>query len=437
MISSMTLPTRQLHQTKEDGSNLDPNDKSLSQPNVAALESILSTGTNVLTPPPTPRSTDNDDIDGNSTIIDNGNSNKLDTHIKKDSKESSSVQRIHNSSSSTSDLSPILENQEKELKKPATSSQSGTVKSLMSASILMNASIINSSKKLPESKRDKDVLSVQSMDIETGLNTSFTSLNTPDNTSDDLSVDIDTALEEVMAGLKSLEMQQKQDKRMSLPAVKVKQTPKHTPDLVLDLPDGNGSNSSTDLAEPDSPTSISAAETFAQSNQGTLKKMSVIGESHNSGQSAGISDETKSRLSVSSEPGDLARTSDSLAFSRGMHSSQPPLSTFSLKRTQSARPVGDKESSLTSTKIGPPYSSGSSFTPSSFMVQIPAPAPTPPIFIPPVPKTHVSSGLSVGQVVPPPIPPPVAQKPKPPMKVKPAVMKKPATPPRAEVNPPP
>ncbi|XP_041347523.1 SLIT-ROBO Rho GTPase-activating protein 1-like isoform X3 [Gigantopelta aegis] len=96
-------------------------------------------------------------------------------------------------------------------------------------------------------------------------------LSSSESVADDIS-DIDNALEEVMLGLKSLEMQQKSAKRMSLPVVKAKQTPKHTPDLVLDLPaESATSPSSQDSNEPDSPT-ISAAETFAKSNQGTLKK---------------------------------------------------------------------------------------------------------------------------------------------------------------------
>lgn len=224
---------------------------------------------------------------------------------------------------------------------------------------------------------------------------------------------------------------------MSLPAVKVKQTPKHTPDLVLDLPDGNG-NSSTDSAEPDSPTGLSAAENFAQSNQGTLKK--TPGDEprlRHSGQDAG------SRLSISSEPGDIARP-QGMIYGRPtptnvMNTSQTPMSTFAisnLKRAQSAMPssgmpIDNQQSqhSLVDSKISALSSIGG--VSSSFSSHAAPSAPTPPVFIPPVPKIHQTSAGTV-------VPPPVAQKPKPPMKVKPAVMKKPATPPRTDlVTPPP
>ncbi|CAE1309390.1 SRGAP [Acanthosepion pharaonis] len=83
---------------------------------------------------------------------------------------------------------------------------------------------------------------------------------------------IEDALAKVMSGIKSLEVQQKTDKRMSLPAMKNKPTPKHTPDLVLDLPEGSDSPPSQENSEPGSPTVISGADAFAKSNQSTLKK---------------------------------------------------------------------------------------------------------------------------------------------------------------------
>nr|XP_011416165.2 SLIT-ROBO Rho GTPase-activating protein 1 isoform X6 [Crassostrea gigas] len=85
---------------------------------------------------------------------------------------------------------------------------------------------------------------------------------------DEISADIDTALAKVASDLHSLEMQQRSDKRMSLPTIK--HTPKHTPDLVLDLPTEGANVSPQELSEPDSPTTT--ADTFAQSNQGTMKK---------------------------------------------------------------------------------------------------------------------------------------------------------------------
>ena len=91
-----------------------------------------------------------------------------------------------------------------------------------------------------------------------------------ESSTEELSVDIDNALEEVMAGLKSLEMQQQWEQRMTLPAVKLKQTPKHTPDLVLDLPERSTTPPSRRTSDPDSP--VTAAETFATCDQSTLKK---------------------------------------------------------------------------------------------------------------------------------------------------------------------
>ncbi|XP_048257474.1 SLIT-ROBO Rho GTPase-activating protein 1-like isoform X4 [Haliotis rufescens] len=192
-------------------------------------------------------------------------------------------------------------------------------------------------------------------------------VSSPDSTADDISVDIDNALEEVMAGLKSLEMQQRSAKRMSLPVVKAKQTPKHTPDLVLDLPEGSDSPPSQESSEPDSPT-ISAAETFAKSNQGTLKKASSMPRN--------ISTTNRMNLSEDSERGN---NSD--------HPPPPPLSTFNsggiIRRVQSTSPA-IRSKSVTDAKSDLPALVGMS-----------------------------------------PVPPPVAEKPKPPVKAKPSVMKKP------------
>lgn len=89
------------------------------------------------------------------------------------------------------------------------------------------------------------------------------------SSSDDLK-SMDSVLAEIMSDVRSLEMQQSSDKRMSLPLVKNKTVAKHTPDLVLDLPEDSNSPSPSEGSGPDSP--VSAAETFAKSNQGTLKK---------------------------------------------------------------------------------------------------------------------------------------------------------------------
>ena len=95
------------------------------------------------------------------------------------------------------------------------------------------------------------------------------------STSSDDIQSMDNVLAEIMSDVRSIEMQQQQDKRMSLPIQKSKSSAKHTPDLVLDLPEGSDSSSPQDSSGPDSPT-LSAAETFAKSNQGTLKKASSM-----------------------------------------------------------------------------------------------------------------------------------------------------------------
>lgn len=107
-------------------------------------------------------------------------------------------------------------------------------------------------------------------------------------TEEDITQDIDNALAEMMSNLHSLELQQKTDRPLrtaserkpteekplirkhSLPSA----NPKHTPDLVLDLPPNTESPSPPqEKNDPDSPSDrLSAAETFAMSNQCTMKK---------------------------------------------------------------------------------------------------------------------------------------------------------------------
>lgn len=89
------------------------------------------------------------------------------------------------------------------------------------------------------------------------------------SSSDDLK-SMDNVLAEIMSDVRSIELQQTSDKKFSLPLVKSKTAAKHTPDLVLDLPEDSNSPSPSEGSGPDSP--VSAAETFAKSNQGTLKK---------------------------------------------------------------------------------------------------------------------------------------------------------------------
>ena len=191
-------------------------------------------------------------------------------------------------------------------------------------------------------------------------------LSTTESVADDIS-DIDTALEEVMLGLKSLEMQQKSAKRMSLPVVKTKQTPKHTPDLVLDLPaESATSPSSQDSSEPDSPT-ISAAETFAKSNQGTLKKANSMPRN----------------ISVRVGGGDSTQP-----HSEGSDESSVPLS--SLSSIVMRRSLGSSQGVKPSIQHG---------------------------------GVRAASPANIGSN-----PPPVAEKPKPLIKAKPPVMKKPTRP---------
>ncbi|XP_076469342.1 SLIT-ROBO Rho GTPase-activating protein 1-like [Babylonia areolata] len=272
------------------------------------------------------------------------------------------VQDMSSSASTGSDLSPIQEDHEVNPPPltilPSTTSTSSTTTTNIPAAPSMTTSFIVSQQQ--PAAMDSSYHSSSTMDSSTSCmssstadsflgqstssmdssHTSTTSSTTADSSSspsltdsaaDELSLDIDHALEEVMAGLKSLEMQQKSDKRMSLPVVKLKQTPKHTPDLVLDLPEGSNSpSSSQDSSDQDSPTT--AAETFAKSNQGTLKKAdapivvgapspsptpppppsvptrtSSLGSGSPFHRTVSPTPEAVGRGSISSEPGDLGR----------------------------------------------------------------------------------------------------------------------------------
>ena len=90
-------------------------------------------------------------------------------------------------------------------------------------------------------------------------------------TTDNLQKDIENALAEVASGLESLKMQQAVSSSTE-PQRTVIGHPKHTPDLVLDLPISTESPSPKDGSEPDSPTLLSTADVFAESNQCTMKK---------------------------------------------------------------------------------------------------------------------------------------------------------------------
>ncbi|ELU00651.1 hypothetical protein CAPTEDRAFT_225880 [Capitella teleta] len=94
-----------------------------------------------------------------------------------------------------------------------------------------------------------------------------------EKTTEDLAHDIDSALAEVMSGLELLELQHTDERQpppihtKTLPTPKVKShDPKHTPDLVLDLPITASPESGDESSPP-----LSTAEVFA-SNQSTIKK---------------------------------------------------------------------------------------------------------------------------------------------------------------------
>lgn len=270
---------------------------------------------------------------------------------------------------------------------------------------ISSASDLSPMQETRDFRRQTSMSSSSSSVMDTSMSISVTS----DSGADELALDIDHALEEVMAGLKSLEMQQKSDKRMSLPVVKLKQTPKHTPDLVLDLPDGSNTPPSHDSSEPDSPTT--AAETFAKSNQGTLKKgMSTIANAiavvpvvTMPGISFQRSTSPSNRRSISSEPGDLARetsgqqshlSSFGSSFKRNHQNSMPSIHPAHMDNISGGTRIG---------KADVIDSNPANITTSPSMLRK----------LSPVPNTT---------------PPPVAQKPKVPLKVKPPVMKKPTKP---------
>lgn len=207
---------------------------------------------------------------------------------------------------------------------------------------------------------------------------------------EELTADIDNALAEVVSGLHMLEMQQINDKRLSLPNVKVKQSAKHTPDLVLDLPEGSNSSPSGDGSEPDSPTST--ADTFAKSNQGTLKKANSMPRTL-----------TGDRFYTPSGQDVLLETS--------FMSQQPLLSTFHVKSQQGRKSAPESPRPTTESIMSMSVSSISSISSSA--------VPVPPVSLPT--SYSPSTAHTTHQAT----PPPVAEKPKLPPKVKPPVMKKP------------
>lgn len=89
---------------------------------------------------------------------------------------------------------------------------------------------------------------------------------------DDLQQDIDSALAEVMSGLKSLETQSETDSEPFVLQRAPVSNPRHTPDLVLDLPkDVEPASPKNESRKTDSPT-MTAAEVFVANDQCTIKK---------------------------------------------------------------------------------------------------------------------------------------------------------------------
>lgn len=325
---------------------------------------------------------------------------------------------------------------------PSTPLSTGTSRDLTSS--------MSSASDLSPIHEDKELRRQTSATSSTSSVTDSMSVSMTSDTSgaDELSLDIDHALEEVMAGLKSLEMQQKSDKRMSLPVVKLKQTPKHTPDLVLDLPEGSNTPPSHDSSEPDSPTT--AAETFAKSNQGTLKKAppSDIPSPAPPPSGRGGGDVTiafqraaspSNRHSISSEPGDVAReaAAQHMTTFAQYKRSLPSVHHSSLHHLRSHQELasispsgggglGGGSIKFTTTPVGgSTFSSGvGTFSSGGGVGKGGDAGSTPtPISVSTPPKVSTSPVPT-----PVPTPPPVAQKPKVPVKVKPPVMKKPTKP---------
>ena len=210
-------------------------------------------------------------------------------------------------------------------------------------------------------------------------------VTTQEKITEELTADIDSALAEVVSGLQMLEMQQLSDKRMSLPNVKQKASAKHTPDLVLDLPEGSNSSPSGEGSEPDSPTST--ADTFAKSNQGTLKKASSM---------------PRSMTGVDRFYG---QSGQDVLLETSFMSQKPMLSTFHVK-SQQAR-----------TKCVPETRTSEQIM-SSSVTSISSSA----VAVPPVTLPSSFSNISTAN------PPPVAERPKVPPKIKPPIMKKPSIP---------
>ena len=276
-----------------------------------------------------------------------------------------------------------------------------------------------------------------------------------EKTTDDLQHDIDSALAEVMSGLQSLEMQQhggeKPPQRKARKAPKPPPAhPKHTPDLVLDLPvTSDAPSSPKDHSDSDSESSnssssnlLSTAEVFANANQSTIKKgasmprgstiasgLPLVANKKRSASSSGTA-----RPVTETEEGAMLRgvmTESMTETSSGLlstsHTPSIMSSSFSgaLPSAPSSRPPGPTKGPPMlvprRSKQHPPETSTA-----DTRTQKPAPAPEKSgvherLLRPsPTPASREASPAPGGEK------PALPDKPKPPLKTKPSVMKKPA-----------
>lgn len=262
----------------------------------------------------------------------------------------------------------------------------------------------------------------------------------------DLEHDINSALEEIMSGVKSLELQQKDDKDTGSTSGMPPKFPvgnlKETPDLVLDLPVGDEarehpspksthsgssgkSSSGTSSTDSDSPT-LSTAELFANNNQCTMKKGSSMPR--------GVTAPSAIKM------GDVKRSfsTTGTASSRGRYTKNPTQTAVEIQPEES---IWEAQKPSSFARMTPPPRTSSRQTPSPQTVTLdksemsershspspgaeslgPSAVPTP---IPhPVPRlTPVSARKGLDK----PMPPEKPEKPKPPPKsLKPPLMKKP------------
>ena len=152
----------------------------------------------------------------------------------------------------------------------STSQPNITVPSVSQSALCLSASVLPES---PPDNSEVEVLAAMAKDVKPP--------EPQQPCTDDLAQDIDTVLAEVMSGLESLQMKMdstktEQEKTVSAPTAK----PRNTPDLVQDLPVTSHllSPSENSYSMPEdtcSMLSLSTAEVFADSNQSTIKKGSL------------------------------------------------------------------------------------------------------------------------------------------------------------------